>query len=76
MPRRDYNYFMCAECKKVTKHIRLSLREFSSAWGDNSTGQRVFDVLADFTGMGDLIEVLGGPKYYKCCECGKPYIEQ
>lgn len=39
---RDYNYFRCTWCKKHTKHIRLSCREFNNADGDNRLGQVVF----------------------------------
>lgn len=76
MKRRDYNFFKCPNCEKMTKHIRLSQREIDSAYGDNRTAQKLFAVVSDGLGITELVGMLGGPKYYKCCECGQPYIDQ
>lgn len=73
---RDYNYFYCYRCNKHTKHIRLTLREYNRDDGDNRPAQVAFDVVCDGMGFTNIMGLLGGPKYYKCCECGKTYIDE
>lgn len=66
------NAFKCSKCKKYTKHVQISFREFSSLCPGRGTGHHIFAAISDFTGFTKtIVNGLGGLRYYKCCECGE-----
>lgn len=69
------NYFECRHCKKMTKHIEISLREHQALMENNAFWQTVAGV-NDFIGTTRLFSGILGEKYWKCCECGEPSIRK
>lgn len=63
-------YFKCPECGKMTRHIRLSSREFAAMREDYSSFDRAGSAFCDFIGITQLMN-LSGICFYKCAECGR-----
>lgn len=69
---RNTNYYYCSQCKKYTKHIELTAREWDSELGRSKFERTMSAIFVDGLGLTKLCgEVLDWGKFYKCCECGE-----
>ena len=67
------NYYKCPHCRKMTRHIQLSEREYASINGE-SKGEVLGAAFADATGVTYLMNNIIGITSYKCAECGHTSI--
>lgn len=65
------NAYYCPVCKKYTKHIGISWREYCAIEGFDTSTQMVNAVICDGLGLGKLLSVTTGCNLYKCTECGR-----
>lgn len=55
----------------MTRHIRLSEREYAALTGDSE----MIGSISDFTGITELSSVFFGITAYKCSGCGRPCMK-
>lgn len=68
------NAFKCTKCKKFTRYIELTWREFQASTGDTEVGNQVITGFCDLTGITSIIKNISGWRFWKCCECGDTTI--
>ena len=63
------NAFYCPECGEYTRHVRISLREWTAIAGCHPilTG---IEGIADGLGITKAISAVSGITSWKCCKCG------
>ncbi len=64
--------YYCSRCGKYTEQFRVSAEEYGSE--PNSMHPRigrVFGAIADYTGIGKVVDFMLDNYEYKCCVCGK-----
>lgn len=66
------NAYYCPKCKKYTKHIGISWREYCALDGLDTSTQILNAIFYDWSGFGKLLSVATGVNLYKCTECGRP----
>ncbi len=70
------NAFFCKNCKKYTKHIELTWREFQASTGDDDFGNQFITGFCDLIGISSVVKTITGCKFWKCCECGDTTIRK
>jgi hypothetical protein len=71
----EYNYFKCYKCKKVTKHVRISLKEESDINDPTPSSflEKVFRYgilgIGVISGYDKFLGDITGIKAWKCTEC-------
>lgn len=66
-------FYRCPKCGKITRHIKLSEREFAAMRHESNGmvfGAGVFDTLGGTAMMNNVF----GLTHYKCSECGTPFL--